>query len=187
MNNLVTALLFDLDGTLFDSTQANVVAYTKAFADAGVTFDEAKYRKLFGLRFDEMVDAIAPDTNKEKRATIKSRKAVHYKENMQLITANDGLLALLKSVRATHKIALVTTASRANVESLLTFFHYSANLFDTIITGEDVTNGKPDPECYTIAMQRLNVSADQCCIFEDSEVGIKAALGAGARVIQVHM
>lgn len=184
---MITALFFDLDGTLFDSTEANIAAYTLAFKDAGLTLNVNVYRQNFGLRFHEMMRLLAPDASQKTLSLIKTSKAKHYKNSLQLVRANDGLLALLKSCRGNYKTALVTTARRENVDNLLHYFDINNSLFDTIITGEDVATGKPDPECYELALQRLDVAAKDCCIFEDSAVGIEAAKRVGARTIQVVM
>jgi len=184
---MITCLLFDLDGTLFDSTAANVAAYAAAFKDVGVTFDATAYKRLFGLRFDEMMAAIAPDMDAATRQKIKPLKAGYYEANFDLVRQNTGLLALLRSCRAHYKTALVTTAARRNVTSLLRHFAVEETLFDVIITGDEVTHGKPDPECYLAAIKALGVPAEQCCVFEDSDIGITAARAAGADVIRVQL
>lgn len=182
---MITTLLFDLDGTLFDSTTANAKAYGLAFRAAGVPFEEQTYRAQFGLRFQEMMDSIAPDTSPEVREKIRSLKATYYRENIALVKPNYGLIALLRTTRAHHKTGLVTTASRGNVRNLLSHFSIESELFDTIITGDEVTRGKPDPECYTLAINKLGVLPKDCCIFEDSDVGVAAATKAGAQVIRI--
>lgn len=184
---MAASFIFDLDGTLFDSTEANIKAYRQAFKDVGLTFNARAYRKFFGLRFPEMMDQLAPNTNETTRETIKKQKAIHYKTNLKHINPNHGLLMFLKHISPTHLTALVTTASKHNVENLLEFFDIEKDLFNTIVTGEHVKNGKPDPECYTIAIKSLGVKASDCCVFEDSDVGIEAARRAGTNVIRVVM
>lgn len=182
---MIKAFLFDLDGTLFDSTTANIVAYTEAFEVEGIPFSQDRYRELFGLRFDEMMDRIAPGSSDAIRDRIKSSKAERYKANLQLVRPNEGLLEFLSSIQRQYKTALVTTASRINVMNLLHHFNVSTDFFNVIITGEDVKSGKPDPECYIVASDSLGVGAEKCCIFEDSAVGIEAAQRAGAHFIKV--
>jgi beta-phosphoglucomutase len=184
---MLTCLITDLDGTVFDSREANVAAYAQAFADAGFEFDATAYHHNFGLRFPEMITALAPEAGEDVKRLIREKKADYYQKNLSMVRPNQALLSLLQSCAGTHKLALVTTASRVNVQNLLNHFSVPEDLFQIIITGEDVQNSKPDPECYTKAIASLGVSADTCCVFEDSQIGIAAAEAAGAHVIRVML
>lgn len=81
--------------------------------------------------------------------------------------------------------ALVTTASRKNCEELLNTFGLM-ELFDLILTQEEIPKKKPDPEGFFMAMKHFNISTEQTIIFEDSETGIKAAEQTGADYYVVH-
>lgn len=181
------ALLFDLDGTLFDSTEANVLAYKQAFCDHDVEFAENLYRQCFGLRFPEMMAVLSPGIDPAIADSIKLAKVRHYQENLHLVRQNQELIDLLHTSSKSHKTALVTTASRDNVINLLAYFGLPECLFDVVITGEDVSKGKPDPECYLIAIKKLDTKPEECCIYEDSDVGIEAAKATGAKVVRVKM
>ncbi|PJE65223.1 hydrolase [Candidatus Saccharibacteria bacterium CG10_big_fil_rev_8_21_14_0_10_47_8] len=184
---MISALLFDLDGTLFDSTKANVKAYSQAFEKAGVVFSADKYRQLFGLRFGEMMEQIAPNTDPHVVEKIKNLKSEFYKENLEQVKPNVGLLNFLRDAKAHYKTALVTTASAKNVDSLLSHFLSGENLFDVIIRSEDVAKSKPDPECYKLAAERLGVDPSECLVFEDTKIGIDAAAAAGMAYIRVTL
>jgi beta-phosphoglucomutase len=184
---MIQAFIFDLDGTLFDTMAASIQAYTKAFAAVGLQFDAEKYTHLFGLRFKEMMAELIPDANSETLRKIKEGKAISYPEAFDLVVPNSGLLALMSSVRKDYKTALVTTASPANVTALLKHFQINEDEFDVVITGEEVERGKPDPECYEKAIMALSTPANECCIFEDSAIGVQAARLAGAHVVKVAM
>jgi HAD superfamily hydrolase (TIGR01509 family) len=182
---MIKALLFDLDGTLFDSSEANVTAYSEAFKVAGLPFNEAGYRRSFGLRYKEIMEAIAPEATEAQRALIKTQKAKFYKERLGAVRRNEGLLALALDSGQAFKTALVTTASRENVDNLLAYFKIPRDAFSVTVVGEEVDKGKPDPEAYLTAMKKLNVQPQECCIFEDSAVGVAAGEAAGAMVIRV--
>ena len=184
---MIKAMLFDLDGTLFDSIEANVKAYSKAFKEVGLAFSASEYRKAFGLRFPEMIHKLAPDSTDEQREKIRQLKSPYYRENIIHVKPNHGLISLLKSLRGSYKTALVTTASKHNVDSLLTHFLPDENLFDAMVVGEDVDRGKPDPSCYLIAAERLAVAAAECLVFEDSEAGVAAAKDAGMTCVKVKL
>lgn len=182
---MIRCLIFDLDGTLFDSREANVISYQLAFKDAGLTLDVEAYEKNFGHRFNELMDIMLPSSDDVARNKIKQQKAAYYSQQLSLVKPNLGLIELLKSAGDNYKTALVTTASRVNVTNLLEHFSIKENLFDHIITGEDVTYSKPNPECYKKAIAVLGAHPEECLVFEDSPIGIEAATNAGAHVIRV--
>ncbi len=184
---MITAFVFDFDGTLFDSSEANVAAYDQAFREAGVHFNETAYRQAFGLRFQEMIDKIAPKTNQAVRDKIKAAKTNYYQESLSLIKPNSGLIAFLESIAGTYKTALVTTASKTNVANVLAHFGLPESLFTVIVTAEDVTHSKPHPECYQRAMEALQVEPSACIVFEDSDIGVAAAKAASAQVIRIAL
>ena len=181
---MIACLIFDLDGTLVDSSQANVKSYGQAFNELGLVFDAQKYESLFGLRFPEIMDRIAPDTSASQRDDIKKLKAKYYKQNLGLIQLNADLVELARAAKSHYKIALVTTASKANVRTLLEHFELDG-LFDKVIVGEDVKHGKPNPECYLLAARSFGFEPQDCLVFEDSQVGMEAARAAGAKAVKV--
>jgi HAD superfamily hydrolase (TIGR01509 family) len=99
---------------------------------------------------------------------------------------NAALLALAESCRPQLRTGVVTTASGASVRALLDF-HGMEALFDVVVTGDDVTHRKPDPEAYLVAMSRLGLVPGECIAFEDSDVGVQSAHAAGVAVIRVSL
>jgi HAD superfamily hydrolase (TIGR01509 family) len=185
MNNTINAYITDLDGTLCDTRLANTVAYEQAFNDASIEFSRELYDECFGLRFDEMMDKLAANINMSQRKLVQERKRHHYANSLDLIKLNSGLLELLKSVKATGKlVGLATTAQSANAKIVLSHF-FIEDLFDEIVYGDEVTKGKPNPECYITIMKKLNAIPSECLIFEDTDFGIEAAKSSGANYIKV--
>ena len=183
----INAYITDLDGTLCDTRMANIVSYEQAFRDAGLDFSRNKYEESFGLRYDEMIALLAPSATDEQKTTIKYQKQMHYANNLDLIKINDGLVLLLNEARNSNKkLGLATTAQSANALAVLRHFSLDT-LFDEMIFGEEVNNGKPNPECYNIIISKLEVQPDECLVFEDSDIGVEAALAAGAKVLKVSL
>ena len=176
----------DLDGTLVDSTSANIHAYDKAFNSVGLDFNIAAYRDNFGLRFDSMMDILAPTACFEARQEIRHLKRIFYTQNYDLIRVNQPLASLLAFLRNYFPIGLATTADQTNAEPLLENFEL-AGLFSHIIYGNDVSHGKPDPECYEKIILLMNINPSTCLIFEDSKHGIEAARASGADVLIVKI
>jgi HAD superfamily hydrolase (TIGR01509 family) len=183
---MIAAALVDLDGTLVDSHAANQAAYRQALDDLAVPYSLAALRQYAGtLAWRPMLARVAPDADAQTHAAIAQRKRAVYPSFFPMVQVNDTLLAILKTLKPHAKLALVTSASRASVDPLLTALSL-APLFDLTITSDDVTAQKPDPEPYRLAAARLGVQPTDCLVFEDSEIGLQSAKAFGAQVWQVH-
>lgn len=183
---MINYIVTDMDGTLFDNREANAESYVRAFADVGSPIQHADYRQYFGLRFDSLVKALAPHLNEEGRLLLRDRKKHHYRQAVTMVKTNDPLINFLRTMHATVPMGLATTSSRHNAEFLLSYFGI-ADLFKIILYGEDVTHGKPHPECYTTCIKALGGRPEETLIFEDSPSGIQAATAAGAQVVRINL
>jgi len=185
---MIKALIFDLDGVVVDSNPFHYIAWTNFLLKFGIeingdifrkvisgTTNEYAFSKLFGRDFSAAeVQELGDEIEVEFRSTIS--QSADFRE----VT---GLSALLSAARnAGLKIALATSAPPENVELALGTLRIST-YFDVIVDNTMVSRGKPDPEVYLKAMQKLGLQADECLVFEDSMAGVKSALGAGLRVI----
>ena len=185
--DIFSGYITDLDGTLCDTMDANLLSYKQAFSDASINFSEKTYRDNFGLRFDNMMEVLAPKATDDQLAIVKSQKAIHYKKNVSVIKPNTALINILKRAKKCgKKVGLATTAREENAKTILKFLNLE-DFFDSTIFGEDVIQGKPDPECYKKVINKLNLKAKDCLIFEDSQVGIIAAQSTGASYIKVSI
>lgn len=180
----IQALIFDLDDTLLMTRQANVLAYEKAFKSLGYEFGAAEYERNFGLRLDAMLKAMGVELSVEELSELKGLKAKHYRELVEHVVPNQPIVGLLLHLTPHYKTALATTASRVNAEFLIDHFKLKP-AFDVVVYGEDVKHGKPNPECYLVAMERLGVEPGKVLVFEDSDSGVEAAKAAGAQYIKV--
>lgn len=181
---MIRLLIFDLDGTLLSTEAANLSAYTAAFADVGVTLDADAYRRAWGLRFGEMVRAVAPGLSASDAAVVRERKALHYRRCFGEVVPNEPLIGLLRAARGLQHTALATTASRHNAEPLLAHFGLD-QAFDATVFGGDVTRAKPHPECYLTLLERFDLAPQAALVFEDSAHGLAAAEAAGIAALQI--
>ena len=173
--------MFDLDGTLFDTDEANFEAYRDALAEFKVDLDRSYFiRDCMGRNYKDFLPSILEE-DYEVVERVHLRKKELYSQNMDKVRVNKTLFSMIDSMKDRYFIAVVTTASRRNTEEVLNHFGYK-KYFDLLITQEDITKVKPDPECFLKAMQHFGISPENSIIFEDSEVGIQAARSSGASV-----
>jgi len=191
------AVIFDVDGTLVDSERhGHRVAFNLAFEDLDLPWrwDEATYgrllritggqRRLDGYLADEGVD---DDRRAELVPALHARKT----EILSALVAS-GRIELRPGVRALIDdlagrgiaVAVATTGSRDWVEGLLERLLEGVELA-TVVTGDEVSARKPDPEAFTVALERLGATVAEAVVVEDSAEGLAAAAGAGLACVVV--
>lgn len=177
-------VLVDFDGTLADTSAVNYLAYKDAIEEYGYTIDERYYVcKCNGKHYLDFLPQLVGD-NKELIEIIHKKKKIAYKDHINCARVNYHLVEILNALKAMAKIVIVTTASKKNVEELLEEFHL-VELFDGIITGDDVKNKKPNPEGFLKAMLQYGCTAEETIIFEDSAEGLEAARAAKVECYKV--
>lgn len=186
-----SVIITDFDGTLVDTFFANYKSYKTAFELCGLSLDIDTYRKCFGLRFNEFMKYVGID-DVSTQTKIKAFKAGEYAKNIDFVKVNQYLVSFLMLAKNNGvKIGIGTTASKVNVQNVLNYFKLE-NLFDFIITGEDVTHGKPDPEVYIKALDAASfnpnytITPEAALVFEDSDIGVQAAINAGIDYIKIN-
>jgi beta-phosphoglucomutase-like phosphatase (HAD superfamily) len=180
----VQALLFDLDGTLVDTREANYRAYRNAFAESGHELSAAEFAQTWGRDSRDFIPDLLPGIDGAGVDTIRAAKSRLYADELNRTVGNDALIGFLRLVAPTHRTALVSTAKSGNGRQILAT-HGLTELFDVVIWGDDVARSKPDPEGYLRALELLGVEPGCSVAFEDSETGRDAALAAGLLVLEV--
>lgn len=181
---MIKGFFFDLDGTLVDTHGANFEAYRRALADFDIELTFEEFKKSIGHQAKIFLPWFAPDLNADEYEQIAQTKKKYYKEAAHLSIVNEGLVKFINTVKQGHKIVLVTTAKRENAETILRH-HNLLDVFDDIITAEDVSLSKPSPEAYELALKKAGLRPDEVITFEDSQPGIDSAQAAGIAVIEI--
>ena len=177
--------VFDLDGTLYDTSAVNFTAYKQALEDEGYEISQDFFeRECFGKYYLDFLPLIIPNPTSEQMERVHNRKTALYSDCLGMARENSLLFDLICTIKERYYIALVTTASRKNCDDILVFFNRK-ELFDLIITHNDVENVKPHPEGFIKAMQHFNMSPQDTVIYEDSPIGIEAAIRSEASVLCV--
>ena len=171
--------LFDLDGTLFNTNDVNYFAYKEALENFGFKFErEYWYKNCIGRHYKDFLADINITDEKILKEIHRLKKQC-YKNYLKYAKENQHLFEIIELIRPVYYVALVTTASKKNVEDILNTFG-KIQTFDRIFTQEDVTKMKPAPEGYLKAMTYFNIAPKDTIIFEDSETGLEAAKLSGA-------
>lgn len=183
---IAQAALFDLDGVLVDSGPYHLQSWQELFREVRQEFTEAQFRRVFGLRSEAIVRRLLGPLPAEEVRRLAARKEELYRA--AIVGRIQGVPGAVDLVRRLEKeglgLAVVTSTPRANVELILRSLGL-ADAFATIVNGEDVRQGKPDPEGFLLAAQRLGVAPAGCVVLEDAPAGIRAAKAAGMRSIGV--
>lgn len=177
-----------MDGTLLDSAEYHWLAWREALAAEGFALTRAQFESTFGQRNDTILRAyFGPDLPLGEVDRIAGVKEARYRELVKThgIDALPGVRRWLDRlhVGGWHQ-AVASAAPRLNVETILDALGI-ADCFDAIVSAEDVQRGKPDPQVFLLAAERLGVSPARCIVVEDAPAGIEGARRAGMRSIGV--
>ncbi|WP_368204582.1 HAD-IA family hydrolase [Aeromonas sp. s5] len=172
------ALLLDMDGTLVHST-GEVETVWRLWCRRHRLDPEPVLAMCHGVRSREVIRILAPQLDLAQEVALLDDLEIHHTGQAEALAGARTLLASLP----VERWALVTSASQRVARHRLR----SAGLpLPALLVGaEDVEYGKPDPEPYLLAAERLGLAAADCLVFEDAPAGISSALRAGCRVVQV--
>ena len=181
---LVTAVICDLDGLLFDSERRTRHAWQAAMRSLGHELDEIFYATLIGRKIAISESMVAERFSVDVRSFREAwRGEHHHLVASGPVPPRPGALALISWLEQRQiPRAIATSSIRADAERTLGSVLRS---FPIVITGDQVTRGKPDPEIYLAAAAALGIAPEQCAALEDSEPGIAAAHAAGMRALMV--
>lgn len=180
------AALFDMDGTVMDTTGADFQAWNLVLKKYGSGLTYPEYVKQLGVKSETLIHELVDISSEEADKALK-KKADYFKEiiEVQGLKAIDNVEACLEKLQEKgFKIALATAARFDKLEEVFSrvkLQHY----FETIVTANEVSHGKPHPEIFLKAAQKLKISPDKCIVFEDAENGVKAAKNAGMFCIAI--
>ena len=182
------AVLWDMDGTLVDSGELHWIAWRNTMANEGIVITREQFLSTFGQRNDSIIPSwLGSAVTAERIERIAQTKEELYRHLVSRVgIAHEPGVA--RWLRRLHKRgwqqAIASAAPRANIDAVLEAL--SANdIFQGIVSAEDVHRGKPDPEVYLLAASRVGVPAERCIVVEDAGAGIEGARRAGMRSIGV--
>lgn len=179
--------IFDCDGTLADSMPIHYKAWYAAFKQHNAKF-EFTWELFYSLAGTGMTHSVVLLNEKfgddlEPPAVAKTQSAFLEKE-MHTLQAIDEVVALARQYAKTHPVSVASGGARSHVHQTLETTGLS-DLFNIVITMEDVENSKPAPDGFLLAAEKMGVAPEKCLVFEDSKLGIEAAERAGMQWVYV--
>lgn len=184
----IDAIILDMDGTLIDTESLYKQSWQQSAKQLGFEISDNTYTKLIGIPFSQCLKVaktllptnISIETFHNQLTTTQARL-----KKIQGFPMKPGATKLLDLLQ-THpiSIALVTSSGRENVNEHFMHTPYST-LFDIVVTFEDTTLHKPNPEPYLLACKQLSIRPEKVLAIEDSNTGVRSALNAGCHTLMI--
>lgn len=181
------AVIFDMDGVLFLSSDCHARAFKETLLEAEI--NEFSYASVAGMRTDDAFRKIFSELGRElqngeleKLVDRKRSKAIHFLDTSGEIAPESS--KVISYLESKYRLALASSASTATVQLFLSRSGY-AHAFEFVIDGSSVKHAKPDPDIYTLASEMLGIPPSQCIVVEDSIQGVTAGCAAGMIVVAI--
>ncbi|BAT19181.1 HAD family hydrolase [Asaia bogorensis] len=180
------AIIFDCDGTIADTLPVHFLTFKEALAEQGQVLTSEWYYARTGLSSSKLFDAYekAFDVILD-RAALLARCRVLYEAHLDVLREH----SFTAEIARTHFGHVPMAVASAGLKSIVTATLRTLDLlelFDCVVTVEDVTHPKPAPDLYLLAASKLGVTPSRCLVFEDTEEGLEAAHNAGMRAVDVR-
>ncbi|WP_440952075.1 HAD family hydrolase [Methanococcoides sp. FTZ1] len=183
---MYNSLIFDADGVLMDSMPCHADAWIHTFSEVDIDIVRQDIYDIEGSNHVGVIKLIFERAGREANSELIEKLRVRKRElflKKRNIAPFKGMYDLLKELKEKFHLAVVSGSDRPIVDSMLNEFY--PDIFEVIITGADVTNGKPDPEPYLKAIEILGAKKDSCLVIENAPLGVDSAKDAGLFCVAV--
>jgi beta-phosphoglucomutase len=187
LGNEPVGVIFDMDGVLIDSSDAHFASWRRLAADLGRDVTRDEFRATFGRQNRDVIPQLfGAAVSPERIDEMGERKERYYREIIRDdVPVLPGAVALVQDcVDAGMRCAVGSSGHPENIAIALRAMGVDA-LIQGVVTGHDVTAGKPDPQVFLLAADRIGVAPRRCAVIEDAPAGIEAALAAGMTAVAV--
>lgn len=183
---MLSAILFDLDGTLANTDPIHFTLWQNILKDYGIQLDKDFYQQnISGNTNAQVVAKVLPELSAQEGEQMGIDKEAMYRKQAKTLAPTPGLARLIQLTdKIPLKRAVVTNAPRENAEHMLEALQLT-EIFPIVIVSDDAPPGKPDPAPYKLGLERVGVNSSNAIAFEDSNTGIRSAVAAGIYTIGV--
>lgn len=182
------AVIFDMDGVLIDSYDAHFESWQRLSAERGVVYPEETFATGFGRTSHEVFRELWPERNLSEKQIVDlaERKEVLFREALaRSFPAMDGASELIAALNNSGWRTAIGSSGPPDNVLLVAKQLRVADLMGAFVTLNDVKRGKPDPQVFLVAAEKLNVDPKRCIVIEDAPVGIQAAHAAGMACVAI--
>lgn len=183
---MLQAIIFDFDGVIVDSHAAHKRAWKTFFASRGKNFSDAELEFVVeGNKREEILRHFLGELTPEQIKDYGAQKEALFKTSTSELKPLPGLEMFFTDIAsAALPVALASSASRSRVDYLIKQLGF-AERFQAIVTGDDVSRGKPDPALFQMAAAQLGIEPCHILVFEDAVNGVAAAKAAGMKCLAI--
>jgi beta-phosphoglucomutase family hydrolase len=180
------AIIFDCDGTLADTMPAHYEAWTTVLTRHQFELDEDRFYSLGGWPTEKIVALLASEAGRTVDVvSMTHEKETIFQESIHLVQPIAQVVSVVREHHGKLPLAVATGAFRTIAEKTLTQIGL-VGVFDTLVSCEDVTRHKPEPDVFLEAARRLGIAPSDCLVYEDTDPGIEAARRAGMKAVDVR-
>lgn len=181
------ALIFDCDGTLADTLPVHFQAWSRVLGREGATLPVDWYGERTGLTAAEFIQAFNHDFGYALECRlIEPERQRQFAQLINQVESVPAVAAIAQAHFGQVPMAVASNGQRSVVEATVAAIQLQS-LFETIVTLNDVQVGKPAPDLFLLAAERMDVDPRACIVYEDSDLGLEAARRAGMRSIDVRV
>lgn len=181
-------VIFDMDGVLIDSADLHYQSWKQLATELGEHVTQDQFAATFGRHNNDIIPVVFNVTSRIEIQKLADRKEEIYRDAIHHDTP--FVHGAIELIRALHEsgisLAIGSSAPLANIELVLSIMKVD-HLFTSIVSADEVTRGKPDPQVFSLACQKLNLKPNQCVVIEDAPAGIEAARAADTKCVAVLM
>ncbi len=178
-----------MDGVIADTEAFHVAAEQQTCLDYGIAIEPGLWEGFKGRTapdiFNHLIETYGDPKLYRADDLIDHKTSVFVDSLSEKLVPIEGVIEFLRWARANHRHMSLVTSSNKRVQSFVTDTLGITDLFDTIVTGDDVSRGKPHPEPYRTALDRLGINDMRSIVIEDSKSGIASGFAAGCDVLAV--
>jgi beta-phosphoglucomutase len=187
MPNPLYGAIFDMDGVIVDTGWAHKQAWAEFARMHGAEFTDEAFFRTFGMQNYQIIPIVlGHDVPPAELGPMGEWKEQRYRQIVsESLTAPDGLVALLDDLKAQgFRIAVGSSAPKVNIDLVLDRLGIR-RFFDAVVYGDMVRRGKPAPDTFLTAAEKLGVPPDRCVVVEDAVPGVQAGKAAGMTVVAI--